>query len=533
MNNDYGIYMDNSSSNDIYGNSFFNSGIGIYGHQIDTWNSHNIDTTNLVNGKPIYYIKDQIGGAIPLGAGQVILANCTNVLIENQELTFASVGIELGFSSNIHITDNNVSSNDRLNEGMNTSGNPNATEGSNVNFCGIYLFNSHGNTIDNNLISENYRGILLEYSDWNTIEDNHLYFNKQVVYVFWSSNVSVLDNDMNGTIAHDSSVHPFRSSDVLISNNRILNGGHSVFIQKSNRVTVTQNYISSSNGEGVRLEGAEDIVITHNDIIANGLGIRMFHPFTHNVIHHNNIIDNDIQAIDWESSQWDEGYPSGGNYWSDYGGTDVFKGPKQDIPGSDGIGDKPYIIDGDSQDNYPLMDPAGHDQESYALSEGWNLISTPLIQSNTYFLYMLASISGSYDIVQWYDNEDESDHWKLDHISKPLYMNDLNNIDHTMGLWVHVTEPGGVTFDNYGSIPKDNQDISLSLGWNLVGYPSSSNRTRSEALNNIVFGTDVDAIWSFDAQTQQWDEIGGGDELIMGKGYWIHSLSEITWEVPL
>ncbi len=55
------------------------------------------------------------------------------------------------------------------------------------------------------------------------------------------------------------------------------------------------------------------------------------------------------------SNIWDDGYPSGGNYWSDYNGTDLFSGPHQNETGSDGIGDTPYLIRFDSQDNYPLM----------------------------------------------------------------------------------------------------------------------------------------------------------------------------------
>lgn len=65
-----------------------------------------------------------------------------------------------------------------------------------------------------------------------------------------------------------------------------------------------------------------------------------------------------MQAIDASSAVniWDDGYPSGGNFWSDYTGTDNFSGPGQDIPGSDGIGDTPYAFVG-AQDNYPLMRP--------------------------------------------------------------------------------------------------------------------------------------------------------------------------------
>jgi parallel beta-helix repeat protein len=45
---------------------------------------------------------------------------------------------------------------------------------------------------------------------------------------------------------------------------------------------------------------------------------------------------------------WDDGYPSGGNYWSDYTGVDA---------NGDGIGDTPYIIDANNTDRYPVMHP--------------------------------------------------------------------------------------------------------------------------------------------------------------------------------
>jgi hypothetical protein len=67
-----------------------------------------------------------------------------------------------------------------------------------------------------------------------------------------------------------------------------------------------------------------------------------------------------VQARIYENGSdtcWDDGYPSGGNYWSDYAGIDNYSGANQDQPGSDGIGDIPYIIDPYHVDNYPLITP--------------------------------------------------------------------------------------------------------------------------------------------------------------------------------
>jgi len=78
-----------------------------------------------------------------------------------------------------------------------------------------------------------------------------------------------------------------------------------------------------------------------------------------NRILHNNFFDNPVQAnlVNSVNTTWDDGYPSGGNYWNDYVGVDNYHGPHQNETGSDGIGDTPYVIDENNQDNYPLMKP--------------------------------------------------------------------------------------------------------------------------------------------------------------------------------
>jgi hypothetical protein len=112
-------------------------------------------------------------------------------------------------------------------------------------------------------------------------------------------------------------------------------------------------------------------------------------------------------------------------------------------------------------------------------------------------------------------------------------MNDLDEINHTMGFWINIIEPGGVLFKYSGIQPSLNQTINLHPGWNLVGYPSLTSYDRTTGLNNITFGDDVDFIQWYDAATKTWHVMGVDDYFVRGRGYWFHVKTECMWEVPL
>jgi hypothetical protein len=175
-----------------------------------------------------------------------------------------------------------------------------------------------------------------------------------------------------------------------------------------------------------------------------------------------------------------------------------------------------------------------HEQgDSIFLPYGSNLISTNLIQSNTSLQSVLKPIAGKYRAVQWYDGYDNADPWKNHLTIKPSHMNDLNDLDHTMGFWVDIIDPEGTTFIFNGTEPISNQNIQLYKGWNMVGYPSLTNQNRTNGLNNLEFGKVVDAIQWLDSSTKTWYDLGVDDSFEIGRGYWIHARTDCVWEVPL
>ena len=103
---------------------------------------------------------------------------------------------------------------------------------------------------------------------------------------------------------------------------------------------------------GLSLIGSNNNTLSGNTIANNGEGIKSERWSSNNRIYHNNFIGNTKHLGSYFSgtNTWDDGYPSGGNYWSDYTGADA---------NSDGIGNTSYSIGEIEKDRYPLMSPWG------------------------------------------------------------------------------------------------------------------------------------------------------------------------------
>jgi parallel beta-helix repeat protein len=494
-----------------------------------------------------------VGNAVYVSANWV---NLTGFTITGGGPNFEEAGLILLNVSYCQIYGNNISTNDYYGLYLLQSSNNfilNNNVYDNIHH-GIAVIDSDYNSIDNNLAYNNYHGILvtginnsviynilhdnlhegivLSGADNSTVVNNTAYSNGWRGIYLRDSNQNVIinntlfDNTNGGMIVWDSSLF-----NKVINNNVSSNLDYGIWIYSlASKNIISNNNFSNNVNQGILIELSNDNNVTNNSVSNNGYGIYVTASLNNRIYH--NSINNTNQAYDdsIDGNQWDNGYPSGGNYWSDYSGKDLFSGPDQDIIGNDGIGDTNYTIDSDSKDNYPLMGEIG---DYLFLYEGWNLISLPFLQTDTNLNSVLSPIAGSYDAVQWYNTSDANDHWKHHHIAKPSGINDLEHINHTMGFLIHITDTPGVVFEYPGTPLISNQSINLDVGWNLVGYPSLGNYNRTVGLNKLKFGTDVDAISWLDSETKTWNFLNENDYFVPGRGYWIHSKVDIDWEVPL
>ena len=179
-NSNADIYFFYSANNVVTGNIMENKGILVSGNSIFS-HTQEIDTSNLVNGKPVYYINGITGEQVPTNVGQVILVNCSDINIANLNINGTYNSIRVVYSSYVNIENNNISYSQTYDIFLTNSKFCNVTYNNFSNsYSGIALTNNaHDNKIMLNYISNTYHGIHIASSDTrnnelvqNTIIDN-------------------------------------------------------------------------------------------------------------------------------------------------------------------------------------------------------------------------------------------------------------------------------------------------------------------------------------------------------------------------
>jgi parallel beta-helix repeat protein len=137
--------------------------------------------------------------------------------------------------------------------------------------------------------------------------------------------------------------------------------------------SIVANAISNSSDTGIYSDNSPFALITGNTIVDNYVGIRLSQSHL-NKIYHNSFINNAQQEVLSSSdSIWDNGYPSGGNQWSNYTGVDA---------NEDGIGDSAQIIDSNNIDHYPLMNPWAQPWHDWSHYHNYTEVTRTLIYLN-------------------------------------------------------------------------------------------------------------------------------------------------------
>jgi parallel beta-helix repeat protein len=369
--NGYAISFSGGINNVLSGNIMNDNSASfkIFGSKLSDF-QQSIDTSNLVDGKPVYFLKNQANIEInPVTHPQVgflALINCNDILVEGIEVAKNEPSLALVNCNNVTIrnvalpndqptilvsyTDNSIITNNNL---LDTRG----------AHC-IRLLNSSHNIVSNNQIISSF-SLYSAYSHGIGISDGF--------------NNTVFQNLVVGT---GSAICLLNSNENIIQNNSITNTTTGIKLEGSSGNIVTGNTVFhtikeylrySEFGTGISIDtDAINNQFYENNITTNKVGVSLSSsPNTfarntiadnelglsieaaNNKIYNNNFLNNTKQAEIASSSValWDNG--TAGNYWSDY----LTRYPNASEINDSGIGDTPYVIDANNTDNYPLMAP--------------------------------------------------------------------------------------------------------------------------------------------------------------------------------
>jgi parallel beta-helix repeat protein len=178
-----GITLNASSHNTISGNimnrregTSYIAELGVYGFSLSHF-LHAFDTSNLVDGKPVYYLVNRTNLVIDSSThpqiGYLAVINSFNVTIRDLTLTGGFEPLLIAYTNNSRILGNTIAD----------------------NYYATRLFRSYYNNISENTIRDNEHGLRLHYSSNNTVHMNNITDN------YWYG--IGLDSSTNNTISHN------------------------------------------------------------------------------------------------------------------------------------------------------------------------------------------------------------------------------------------------------------------------------------------------------------------------------------------
>lgn len=374
INSMFAVWFSFASNNTFRENDFVNNSydFGFTG-ELPRYFVEDMDTSNRVDGKPVYWLFKKNGFTVPSDAGVVIAVNSTNITVK--DLAFNRNGRSVFFTN----------TNSSVVENVSTSG----------SLFGIWLEYSFNDTIRDNTVfnSSLEYGISLTESDGNLVIGNNVSrsgFDLKLVTSHYNRIIgNILSNstDIYGLMLDRGCLHNYISDNIIRYNTWAGIG----FDDSSNYNVVTRNLIEYNTGYtgGFELSDASNYnLITENTFKQNSYGITSSSSdqpgvSVNDMIYKNNFLNNTVQvanlAVPYNLfSTWDNG--AEGNYWSNFTGIDA---------NLNGIIDSPYNVSAYvslftryfNTDHYPLMEPWSQNR-TYQVTVG-NTTFDVIMQSNS------------------------------------------------------------------------------------------------------------------------------------------------------
>lgn len=307
--------------------------------------SSNIFISNNVFGPDVYYVVSI--------SGSINVTVVGNHIYGGDSYNNQGYGLDLAGSTNV-----TVSGNSFQNTGLLLGGTATITSDNTVNGRPLYYYHNCNNLTLNNvpvgqLIIDHCSDVHLSSLNINNTDvgitmtgvTNALVENIELsanhfagLQLASSSNVTIRTTDFSGMLEY------------YVSNQIETYG---LIVNSSNKTVVDGNRFYSDD-IGVEIGISSDNTFSGNTFDSNLAALRLEISTPNTRLYHNNFLPTAYNSLDGVSDSqpghsWDNGYPSGGNFWANYPGSD---------PDNDGIGDTPYPIPGGVyQDRYPLMRP--------------------------------------------------------------------------------------------------------------------------------------------------------------------------------
>ena len=281
-------------------NKMTGCGITLFGYDHNEWTTHTIETSNLIDGKPVYYIVGEDDPQSPEDAGELIFADCTNIAIKDRSFGSGLSGIILGVCEGISIEDvefsdsyvgvlaawsHNLDVQDVVGQDMYAAayfaGCVNVTvkdcRFDRCSYGGIVMDGSSTGHLFDNILNE--APMLLYSLSWSNVTGNEFAGGTTGIQLYSGFRVNITRNTLNGL---ENGVTIYDSRGCLLRENTCTDGSNGFFLDYSSEIEIDDN-LAENNKVGIRLSYSDLNLMINNRIINNRIGIMCNHSDSNDI----------------------------------------------------------------------------------------------------------------------------------------------------------------------------------------------------------------------------------------------------------